>query len=162
MIVLYSVTEGLWKIADFGLTMRGTMTANLRQTEGGRGKPGYRAPELLRDEGSAFNKQVDIWALGCILYEICTGEKLFRSDLDGYDFALLRKSGTQDILISPLYPERPDEILRILLSLLEYDYRRRPTAIAVRKSLSELYHNTVDTNDTIQLAGTLRLKAKLI
>jgi serine/threonine protein kinase len=117
--------------------MRGTRTANLCQTEGGRGKPGYRAPELLRDEGSAFNKQVDLWALGCILYELCTGEKLFKSDLDGYDFALLRKSGGHDLL--PLYPERPDEILGILLPLLEYDYRRRPTAIAVRKSITELY-----------------------
>ena len=141
MIVLYAAQDRLWKIADFGLTMRGTRTSNLRQTEGGRGKTGYRAPELLRDEGSSFNKQVDIWALGCILYELCTGQRLFKSDLGTYEFALLRKTGAHNL--APIYPaESTDEIMEILLPLLEYDYRRRPATIAVRKSLFRLYHKS--------------------
>jgi len=142
MIVLYAAQDRLWKIADFGLTMRGTRTANLHQTQGGRGKPGYRAPELLRDEGSAFNKQVDIWAVGCILYELCTGQKLFKSDLDGYEFALLRKTGTHDL--APIYPaESTDEMMQILLPLLEYDYRCRPATITVQKSLFRVYHKSL-------------------
>jgi serine/threonine protein kinase len=104
--------------------MRGTTTGHLRNTEGGRGKPGYRAPELLREDESAYNKQVDIWSLGCILYELCTGEKAFKSDWDGYEFALLRKSGEN--VLPALFSEHSDQIVSIFLQMLEFDYRRRP------------------------------------
>ena len=39
---------------------------------------GYRAPELLLDY--KYNTKVDIWALGCIFFELCTGTKAFESD----------------------------------------------------------------------------------
>jgi len=39
---------------------------------------GYRAPELLLEY--KYNSKVDIWALGCIFFELCTGTKAFASD----------------------------------------------------------------------------------
>lgn len=35
----------------------------------------YLASELC--EGKPYNTKSDIWALGCILYEICAMEKMF-------------------------------------------------------------------------------------
>jgi len=39
----------------------------------------YRAPEVLSQLGG-FSSKSDIWALGCIMYELCTKEKAFLSD----------------------------------------------------------------------------------
>ena len=83
-LVLYSSMRGLWKIADFGTT--GTAgTTRLQLTESGRGSSGYRAPELMA-ETSAFNQKSDIWCLGCIFYELCTGKTAFRSDFEVFEF----------------------------------------------------------------------------
>jgi len=78
--VLYSLKGNKWKLVDFGITSYAT-TDEACLTVYGRGTQGYRAPELLSDSTS-FNKRSDIWALGCIFYELLTfGKKAFHSDL---------------------------------------------------------------------------------
>jgi serine/threonine protein kinase len=84
-IVLYSSNGNLWKIADFGLTVEGTSKRAIT-TVYSRGTEGYRAPELLLDNPK-FSSKVDIWALGCILYELASGKKAFASDLQARDFS---------------------------------------------------------------------------
>ena len=79
LLVLFSQEKNRWKIADFGLTCEGT-SKHLRTTTAARGTAGYRAPELLRDERAGYNNKVDIWSIGCILYELASGRKLFDSD----------------------------------------------------------------------------------
>ena len=44
----------------------------------------YRAPEVLMKLG--FNEKADIWSVGCILYELCTGKRLF--DFNHYNPSL--------------------------------------------------------------------------
>jgi len=81
MIVLYSSNQKLWKIADFGLSAEGS-TKHSIQTGQARGTGGYRAPELLNEQDAKFTKKVDIWALGCILYELAMKTRAFRGDWD--------------------------------------------------------------------------------
>ncbi|KAK4749088.1 hypothetical protein SAY87_026537 [Trapa incisa] len=38
----------------------------------------YRAPEVIL--GLPYNQKIDIWSLGCILSELCTGNVLFQND----------------------------------------------------------------------------------
>ncbi|CAI0415914.1 unnamed protein product [Linum tenue] len=38
----------------------------------------YRAPEVML--GHPYNEKIDIWSLGCILAELCSGEVLFPND----------------------------------------------------------------------------------
>ncbi|KAL6508543.1 hypothetical protein OROGR_023254 [Orobanche gracilis] len=38
----------------------------------------YRAPEVIL--GLPYDKKIDIWSLGCILAELCTGDVLFQND----------------------------------------------------------------------------------
>lgn len=38
----------------------------------------YRAPEVIL--GLSYDKKIDIWSLGCILAELCTGNVLFQND----------------------------------------------------------------------------------
>ena len=86
MLVLFSVRDKVWKIADFGFTTTGT-SKTLLVTTNGRGTPSYRAPELL-DDPPRFASKVDIWAFGCIVFEIATGKRAFRNDWDVQIFAV--------------------------------------------------------------------------
>ena len=63
------------KISDFGSSVK---INNIDKTKKHIQTPYYRPPEiLLRTD---FNEKIDIWALGCILYEYLTGDILFDAD----------------------------------------------------------------------------------
>ena len=57
------------KIGDFGISKQLT-TSNEYTYTSNKGTINYMAPEIFGD--SKISKKVDIWALGCILYELCT------------------------------------------------------------------------------------------
>jgi serine/threonine protein kinase len=59
-------------------------------TELSRGTPSYRAPELLA-EHPTFSDESDIWALGCILFELAAKRKAFSSDWEVHDYAVTRR-----------------------------------------------------------------------
>ena len=77
------------KVLDFGLAkMGGTPTAQsdnsptltMGATQAGviLGTAAYMAPEQAR--GKEVDKRADIWAFGVVLYEMLTGQKLFKGD----------------------------------------------------------------------------------
>ena len=49
----------------------------------------YRAPEIILGVGWSF--PCDIWSIGCILVEFCTGEALFQTHEDLEHLALMQK-----------------------------------------------------------------------
>ena len=80
--------RGHARITDFGLAIaHGDTTA-----ESFAGTPAYMAPEQL--EGAEATEQSDIYALGLVLYEIFTGQRLFTGTLT-------------DIAASHARPKRP-------------------------------------------------------
>jgi ankyrin repeat protein len=83
ILVLYSHEQKVWKIADFGLAS--VATSNLATSIFQRGTAGFRAPELLSEDPKSSNK-VDIWAMGCILFQLCTRRPLFQSDFGVREF----------------------------------------------------------------------------
>jgi Tol biopolymer transport system component len=81
-------SSGRVKVLDFGLAKAvdgdraGVETSNattmtLVATQEGRivGTPAYMSPEQMR--GQAVDKRTDIWAYGCVLYEMMTGRAVF-------------------------------------------------------------------------------------
>ena len=83
---LFLAKDGRVKILDFGLaklmqptTGSDSPTASLRDhTDAGRvlGTVGYMSPEQVR--GQPADTRSDIFALGCVLYEMLTGKRAFR------------------------------------------------------------------------------------
>jgi serine/threonine-protein kinase len=68
----------IWKVADFGITTVGT-SKNLIATNNQRGTLQYLAPEIILCEPGvpSYTNKVDIWSLGAILFELCTGRQAF-------------------------------------------------------------------------------------
>lgn len=66
---------GLVKIGDFGLSKQLIANNSLKTP---CGTIGYTAPEIVKD--MKYSKQVDMWALGCVLYILLCGFPPFFND----------------------------------------------------------------------------------
>jgi serine/threonine protein kinase len=82
--------EGEVKVLDFGLAkafagdrananLSALPTVGPAPTKDGQilGTPAYMSPEQVR--GQEVDKRTDIWAFGCVLYELLTGQRVFPS-----------------------------------------------------------------------------------
>ena len=58
----------------------------------------YRSPELLVGD-TLYGKPVDVWAIGCIFFELVTGRPLFPgdSDFEMLKFILKTFKGSEDL-----------------------------------------------------------------
>lgn len=66
-------------LTDFGLAkLAGESSMSVTAGGGVVGTPHYIAPEVW--EGKGTTRQSDMYALGCILYEMLTGEKVFKGE----------------------------------------------------------------------------------
>jgi serine/threonine protein kinase len=68
---------GLIKIGDFGLSKQISLNQN-NSLKTPCGTIGYTAPEIVRD--MRYSKEVDMWALGCVLYILLCGFPPFFND----------------------------------------------------------------------------------
>lgn len=66
------------KVGDFGISKQLNQTLGLAKTMACT--PIYGAPEIHR--GSAYNNLVDMWALGCIIHEMCILDRTFDANND--------------------------------------------------------------------------------
>jgi len=129
-LVLYSRAQHSWKIADFGLTTEGTSQRSYT-THYSRGTSSYRAPELVRS--GTYNNKVDIWALGCILYEIVTLRKAFSTDNAVYEYSMQQALDEERVRLPLDLSVYKDEwfekvIGDLLHTMLEIDSSMRPSA----------------------------------
>ena len=142
-LVLFSEEDNTWKIADFGFLSEGT-SSMFQSTQEGRGTVGYRAPELLR-ERRVFNSKVDIWALGCILYELVFREKAFSDDYKLMKLAFSRK----EFLIPEVLPSLSDEVSPALVAIiskcLKQDCSYRPSA----RELCRMFRGETDSCNVV-------------
>ena len=61
------------KIGDFGISKSLSRTFDMASTL--CGTPVYMAPEVL--QGRPYDQMSDMWGIGCVLYELATGNQAF-------------------------------------------------------------------------------------
>jgi serine/threonine protein kinase len=130
-LVLFSNRDNCWKLADFGSAAEAT-SKRLVTTRYSRGTQGYRAPEVLNR--SYYNKKADIFALGCVIYETITYQKLFRSDWDIANYA------TDTVLDMAQFdnPMHRFRLAGLIEELIAVQPEKRPMAREVRDHLCNL------------------------
>src|SRR4051812_13940142 len=67
-------------LTDFGLTRRVDSTRPLTATGRAVGTAAYLAPEQIR--GEPLDRRVDVYALGCVIYQCLTGQPPYLRDTD--------------------------------------------------------------------------------
>jgi len=142
--------DGTVKVLDFGLaklregggvassssrkpedlTASPTMTSPAMVTGAGviLGTAAYMAPEQAR--GKDVDKRADIWAFGCVLYEMLTGRRLFAADEVSDTLAMVLM---KEVDWSSLPASTPAPIRTLLRRCLEKDRRRRLPDIGVAR-----------------------------
>jgi eukaryotic-like serine/threonine-protein kinase len=124
--------DGEVKLIDFGIA-KAAGKASTTQAGILKGKFGYMSPEQVR--GLPIDKRSDIFAVGIVLYELLTGERLFVGETD---FSTLEKVRNVEIVPPSSYNKKiPAELERLMLKALARDPEDR-------------YSNAIDLHDDLQ------------
>ena len=97
-------SEASTKLAD-ALTQQGTILGTFQ----------YMAPEQL--EGKDADARTDVWAFGCVVYEMVTGEKAFEGTSQASLIGAILKDEPRSVSsLQPLSPLALDQVIRICLA----------------------------------------------
>ena len=91
------------------------------------GTPYYLSPEICEEK--PYNDKSDVWALGCILYELCTFKHPFEARSQG---ALILKILNNKP--EPINNTFSKELNNIIYMLLDKNYDKRPSCIEILKN----------------------------
>jgi Tol biopolymer transport system component len=133
--------DGVVKVLDFGLAkaitgdayrsdLSQSPTVTLDGTGAGTilGTAAYMSPEQAR--GQPVDKRTDIWAFGCVLYEMLTSRRVFSGDAVSDTLAEILR-GEPDWSALPV--STPAAVRKLLRGCLEKDRRERLPDIGVAR-----------------------------
>ncbi len=114
------------RVLDFGIAHRQGRT-QLTQTGTTIGTPGYMAPEQARSGGAGgvIDARVDVFSLGCVLFQCLTGAPAFEGDSAASILAKILFSEVPQV--STLWPEVPEDLDALIAQMLAKDPALRPS-----------------------------------
>jgi len=152
--------DGVVKVLDFGiakalategsgpdLSKSPTLTGNGTILGGILGTAAYMSPEQAR--GQQVDKRTDIWAFGCVLFEMLTGSSAFVRKTSADTIAAV-VGGDPEWKLLPA--ETPSAIRRLLRRCLQKDARRRLHDIADARIELEEAMSTADEHAPVRTA----------
>jgi serine/threonine protein kinase len=110
------------KVCDFGLARDLNSTSSLSMTGDVIGTPAYMAPEQWL--GPAASPSVDLYALGCIMHEMLTGQPPFTGP--GLPVVMHQHLTETPTATHDINPEVPEPLSDLVSALLAKDFAGRP------------------------------------
>ena len=144
--------EGEVKVVDFGIAKAATKSQHTK-TGMLKGKFSYMSPEQCR--GDNVDMRSDIFALGIVLYELCTGKRLFKHESE----LMILEMITQRRVTRPsdVSPEIPQQLEDIIMKALEKDPRQRfQTAQDMQIALEDFLRTAREPSTNADIAEYMR------
>jgi serine/threonine protein kinase len=115
-------TDGVLKITDFGIAHIQDESA-AEKTQAGEilGTPAYMSPEQVK--GQQIDGRSDIFSLGIILYELCTGTRPFKGENVAAIFHAVAQE--EPVEITKLNPAVPKKLSHIIMKCLSKNREKR-------------------------------------
>jgi serine/threonine protein kinase len=174
--------DGAAKVLDFGLakaldtTVAGDLSGSPTRTSPAAvthagvvlGTAAYMAPEQAK--GKAVDGRADIWAFGCVLYEMLSGQSPFGGESVGEMLASVLKTDPDWQLLPA---DTPEGVRRLLRRCLQKDPARRlqhvgDARIEIEEALAAPLHGTTparsrsDARVAWSIAGVLAVTAAIL
>ncbi|XP_016886804.1 serine/threonine-protein kinase Nek1 isoform X2 [Cynoglossus semilaevis] len=119
---IFLTKDGTVQLGDFGIARVLNSTVELARTC--IGTPYYLSPEIC--ENKPYNNKSDIWALGCVLYEMCTLKHAFEAgNMKNLVLKIIRGS------YPPVSVHYSQELRSLLAQLFKRNPRERPSVSSV-------------------------------
>lgn len=136
------------KVLDFGLVKLigdnvGTDFKNLTATGMLLGTPAYMAPEYFSD--GICDGRADVYSLGIMAYEMLCGQKPFITDSKSVLELTIKHLTEKAKPLREVNPHIPPEIEVVVMSTIEKDPLKRPTAKEFSKAFMETVSMYADT-----------------
>jgi Protein kinase domain/Ankyrin repeats (3 copies)/Ankyrin repeat len=128
-------------LADFDSSAH-VSTTTLGFTTSIRGTSGYFAPEFLVGDRPGYDNKVDVWALGCILYELAAGKRAFSNEFHTLQYKA-SKVLPEITLDDSCSDEDKENIQSLLTRMLDLDANRRPSATDLMEQVSTNLQRTI-------------------
>jgi serine/threonine-protein kinase len=138
--------NGVWKLADFGLVRLLGESQSAIQTAVPVGTPQYMPPESFN---GTISPAWDLWSLGALLVEACTGAPLWDARPADQLRALIKNSEP------PIPGDLPSLIEEIARGCLVKDYRQRWRAAQVVEKINE--HREAERQRELQSTVAARI-----
>ncbi|EDL28644.1 mCG114244, partial [Mus musculus] len=119
---IFLTKDGTVQLGDFGIARVLNSTVELARTC--IGTPYYLSPEIC--ENKPYNNKSDIWALGCVLYELCTLKHAFEAG-NMKNLVLKIISGS----FPPVSPHYSYDLRSLLSQLFKRNPRDRPSVNSI-------------------------------
>ncbi|MEZ4392591.1 MAG: serine/threonine-protein kinase [Polyangiales bacterium] len=149
---IFVTVDGVAKVLDFGIA-KAAMQDEATRTGTLKGKLSYMAPEQFYPE--PIDRRADLWALGVVLWEMCTGRRLFKG---ANDAATYRNIVSAEVPPLSRYREdAPASLDAVIAGALERDRERRyPDADAMRRALHAVLRDEFDAPSRADVAAVMK------
>src|SRR5450432_2250467 len=123
--------DGQAKLVDFGVA-NATAHSDIDAEDKIKGKFGYMSPEQA--SAGKVDRRSDVFALGIVLFELTTGERLFRGDSPAHTLELVKNGRIP--LPKEIYPQYPEGLAVVVRRALARNVNERfQTAAEFRDAL---------------------------
>ena len=145
-------TTGAVTVTDFGVAKAAGQAHRPTETGEMKGKLSYMAPEQVKSKD--IDHRVDIFALGCVLYQATLGQRPFHGgDALATMYKLLEERVVPPTEIDPSYPPELEEI--VLTALAKDRNERYQTAEELQVALEKWLVSTRTLVTNTDIANTL-------
>ena len=128
------------KLADFGLGKPLETSSMYAQDSKVIGAVVYMAPEFFKGKKPEYKKSVDIWAFGCVVFELLHFKRLFA----GANYPIQLSNVCNDIR-RPFEDDCPDELKQLVIDCTKTKPKERLGVDEVVSRITQIRNSITDS-----------------